>query len=245
MKVCGNLVLRPQCFPVTDTTTKPTQLLGRISDFQAYIAPMAIFMAFTLLGGYWPSVYPWTYLLKTVLVPAAMWFLWPRYTPIRWDYWWLGIIVGVIGIFQWVGMQLFLQQFPFFEPPPNAFDPIAHFQNREGMRWAFIGVRTAGAVLVVPLMEELFWRDFLWRSIISEDFKKIRIGAWAWKAFLGVAIAFSLVHGNWWLTSIVWALMIGVLLIKTRSLGACIVAHATTNLLLAAYVVTSQQWFFW
>jgi hypothetical protein len=39
--------------------------------------------------------------------------------------------------------------------------------------------------------------------------------------------------------------MIGVLLVKTRSLGACIVAHATTNLLLAAYVVNSHQWFFW
>jgi hypothetical protein len=160
-KVCGNVVLRRQCFPVTDaTTTKPIHLLDRISDFQAYIAPMAIFMAFTLIGGYWPSSYPWTYLLKTVVVPSAMWFLWPRYTPIRWDYWWLGIIVGVIGIFQWVGMQLYLQQFPFFAPSPDAFDPIAHFQNRDGMRWAFIGVRTAGAVLVVPLMEELFWRDF-------------------------------------------------------------------------------------
>ena len=32
--------------------------------------------------------------------------------------------------------------------------------------------------------------------------------------------------------------------LKTRSLGACIIAHATTNLLLAAYVVTSRQWFF-
>jgi len=235
-----------QCFSVTDARiTKPIQRLDRISDFQAYVVPMAIFMTITLIGESWQSIYPWTYLLKTVLVPAAMWFLWPRYTAIRWDYWWLGIVVGVVGVFQWVGMQLYLQQFPFFEPSRHAFDPFEHFQGQDAVRWAFIGVRTAGAALVVPVMEELFWRDFLWRMILAADFKRIKIGTWAWAPFLGVTVGFSLVHGNWWLTSIVWALMIGVLLVKTRSLGACIIAHATTNLLLAAYVVDSHQWFFW
>ena len=235
-----------QCLPVTDaTTTKPANILARVSDFQAYIAPMAIFMGFTLIGDIWKSLYPWSYLLKTVMVPAALWFLWRRYTPVRWNYWWLGIVVGVIGMFQWVGMQLYLQQFEFFAPQPDAFDPFAHFQGQDEMRWTFIGVRAAGAVLVVPLMEELFWRDFLWRWIVSPDFKRVSVGSWAWKPFLGVSLAFSLVHGNGWLTSIVWALMIAILLIKTRSLGACIIAHATTNLLLAVYVVSSRQWSFW
>jgi len=207
-------------YVLTDaTTTKPTHLRAGVSDFQAYIAPMAIFMGITLLGDAWKSLYPWSYLLKTLMVPAAMWFLWPRYTPIRWNHWWLGIVVGIIGIFQWVGMQLYLQQFEFFKPSPDAFDPFEHFQGQDEVRWVFIGVRVAGAVLVVPLMEELFWRDFLWRSILSPNFKKITIGSWAWKPFLGVAVAFSLVHGNWWLTSIVWGLMIGVLLSRREVWG--------------------------
>ncbi|MGB7160362.1 MAG: CPBP family glutamic-type intramembrane protease [Tepidisphaeraceae bacterium] len=53
------------------------------------------------------------------------------------------------------------------------------------------------------------------------------------------------IHGNWWLTSIVWALMIGALLMYTRSLGACIIAHAVTNLLLAVYVLVYRDWAFW
>jgi CAAX prenyl protease-like protein len=231
---------------VNDTATKqPLALAARISDFQAYVAPLAIFIGFTFVGQTWSSLYPWSYLVKTVVVAATLWFCWPRYTRIRWDYWWLGLIVGVIGIFQWVGMQLYLQQFQFFKPSAESFDPLTHFQGHNGMLWAFIGVRAAGAAFLVPVMEELFWRDFLWRSIITPDFKKVAIGAWTWASLLGVAAAFSLVHGNWWLTSIVWALMIGILLVKTRSLGACIVAHATTNLLLAAYVVNTRQWFFW
>ena len=227
----------------TSKEAKPSRF--RISDFHAYLAPMAIFMSFTLVGQTWKSLYPWSYLIKTLVVAAALWLSWPRYTRIRWDYWWLGLIVGTIGVFQWVGTQLYLEQFRFFQSSSDAFNPLDYFRGYDGMMWGFIGVRAAGAVLVVPLMEELFWRDFFWRSIVSPDFKRIPIGTWAWFPFLGVAAAFSVAHGNWWLTSFVWALMIGALLVKTRSLGACIVAHATTNLLLAAYVVTSRQWFFW
>jgi CAAX prenyl protease-like protein len=101
-------------------------------------------------------------------------------------------------------------------------------------------------VLVVPVMEELFWRDFLWRSLLApNDFKLAGVGEWDWKAYLIVSGAFALVHGNWWLTAIVWGLMVGALLVYTKSLGACILAHATTNLLLAVYVLYTRQWHFW
>ena len=104
----------------------------------------------------------------------------------------------------------------------------------------------AGAVLVVPVMEELFWRDYLWRRVVApNDFKLAAVGEWDWKAYLVVSLAFAVVHGNWWATSIVWGLMIGGLLAYTRSLGACIVMHATTNLLLALYVLRTGDWTFW
>jgi membrane protease YdiL (CAAX protease family) len=77
------------------------------------------------------------------------------------------------------------------------------------------------------------------------DFKLPKVGEFEWSALLVVSGAFALVHGNWWLTSIVWALMVGALLIYTKRLGACIVAHATTNLLLAAYVLKYKEWAFW
>ena len=97
-----------------------------------------------------------------------------------------------------------------------------------------------------PLYLSLFWRDFAWRTIIApNNFKLARIGELDWKAFFGVAIIFAVVHGNWWLTSIVWALMISGLLAYTRSIGACIIAHATTNFLLGAYVLYTRDWSYW
>lgn len=222
-----------------------TVLRRGVRDDVAYFLPMAVFLLLTAAGGTWPGLYPLSYLLKTVLVAGLLIWLWPAYTPIRWSHWWLGILVGILGILQWVPMQLLLQRhFAFFRPGDNVFDPTAHFSG--GLLYAFLAIRIAGAVLLVPVMEELFWRDFAWRTLIApNDFKLATVGEWDWKAFVFVPLIFATVHGNWALTAVVWAFLIGALLLYTRSLGACILAHATTNLLLAVYVLRWRDWAFW
>jgi CAAX prenyl protease-like protein len=233
--------------PDVKETPKPL-----VRDDLAYLIPMITFLVFIWIGtrgketGHGNSWYPWTYVARAIVVGAMLILFRHAYTKIRWNHWWLGLIVGVIGIFQWVGMQILLQDhFEFFRPDAKAFNPDLFFSD-PAMRWAFIGVRLLGAVAVVPVMEELFWRDYLWRTVIApNDFKLARVGEWDAKALVVVSLAFAVVHGNWWLTSIVWAAMVGALLVYTRSLGACIIAHATTNLLLGLYVLHTKQWFFW
>ena len=217
-----------------------------LRDEIAYIAPMAVFLGLVQVGVTWKSLYAPAYVARTIIVAILLAICWKHYTKIRWTHLWLGVVVGVIGIFQWVGMQLWLQNhFDVFNPSPDVFDPTKTFSSA-AMLWAFVGVRIAGAVLVVPVMEELFWRDYLWRQISSpNDFKIPPVGERDWVSYLAVSGVFAVVHGNWWLTAIVWALMVGALLIYTKSLGACIVAHATTNLLLAIYVLKYRAWDFW
>jgi uncharacterized protein len=196
----------------------------------------------------WSNLFPISYVLKTCLAAAALWFFWNRYTPISWAHWQLGVIVGVIGIVQWVGMEkLLLHYFPNYPRPGGAalFDPYAHFAGQPGLMWAFTIIRWGGAALVVPVMEELFWRDWLWRTLAApNDFRLASVGEWDWKIFLIVAGAFATVHVQW-ITAFGWGLMIGWLLVYTRSLGACIVAHGVTNLLLGAYVQYTRDWYFW
>ena len=240
--------------PVDYETPPPAKPSWFRQDDVAYVAPMLLFLLLTWLGTnatvkrFTPDIYAISYAFKTVAVAALLVFFWRHYTKVRWNHWWLGVIVGVVGIFQWVGMQLWLQQHvPLFAPPAaeDVFNPFRDIASPEA-RWAFIAVRIAGAVLVVPVMEELFWRDFLWRQVLAPNvFKLAAVGEWGWAPFLGVSVAFAFVHGNWWLTSVVWALMIGGLLAYTKSLGACIVAHAVTNLLLAAHVLRTHDWAFW
>jgi hypothetical protein len=222
----------------------------RLSDEAAYILPMLVFLLLTGLPGWlpksWTAAYSIIYTVKTVIVGGMLIVLGKRYTPIRWNYWWLGILLGVVGIFQWVWMQNWLgRHIAWFAPSADAFNPNQTISSVP-MRDAFIAVRMIGAVLVVPVMEERFWRDWLWRTILApNDFKLATIGEFAWSPMIIVPIAFCSVHGNWWPTAIVWAILIELLLVWTKSLGACIVMHATTNLLLAVYVLQYHAWAFW
>jgi uncharacterized protein len=226
-----------------------------IRDDFAYILPIAVFLLFTWAGGNWPEWYPTSYVLKTVIVAGLLIWLWPNFTKIRWNHWWLGIIIGVVGLVQWVGMEMVMQWLTGVDEHGHAryqfgrggapFLPHEHFDTAAAM-WSFILIRWAGASLLVPVMEELFWRDFLWRSIVApNDFKMVPVGEWDWRAFAIVAGVFGAAVHIEWLTAIVYGLLIGWLLLYTRSLGACIIAHGVTNFLLGLYVLVWQDWRFW
>jgi len=170
----------------------------------------------------------------------------------------LGVLVGVVGVVQWIGMEKLFMSHDMFrftrltgDIRAEAFRPFELFADSPLLLVGFYIIRLLGASLLVPVMEELFWRDYLWRSIASpNDFRLHGVGEYDRGAFWLVPLVFAMVHPQW-LTSIVWALMIAWLLVRTRSLGACIVAHGVTNFLLGAYVLISwygfgrDEWFFW
>ena len=232
--------------------TSPPYSRRIVRDDIAYILPMGVFMALTWAGGHWAAFFPASYVLKTILVAGLLIYLWPNYTRIRWNHWWLGVLVGSVSVVQWVGMEkLILHFWPGYPRMSlDIYDPTQHFSSPQTM-WAFIAIRWAGATLLVPVMEELFWRDFAWRTIIApNDFKLAGVGEWDTKAFWFISLIFCTVHIQW-MTAIVWAMMIGWLLVYTKSLGACIIAHGVTNFLLGAFVLYShfvlhhQEWYFW
>jgi uncharacterized protein len=225
----------------------PGPAISSRRDDAAYIVPMAVFMAFIWVGGN-AGWYPFAYVARTAIVPVLLWVFWHHYTKIQWTHLGLGLLFGVIGIVQWVGVEeLLCWVWPEYWRPgghPPPFNPTKEFASPMAL-YAWYAVRTLGPVLVVPVMEELFWRDFVYRTIAApNDFKMVEVGHWDKTAFLGTAAAFVLVHPQW-LTALCYALLIGWLLVKTKSLGACIVCHAVTNLLLAVYVLAFKQWQYW
>jgi CAAX prenyl protease-like protein len=234
--------------PNPETSEQSTRRRPLLGDDVAYMLPMGAFLLFTWAGGQWPSLFVASYVAKTFIAALLLVVLWRHYTPIRWNYWWLGILMGVVGVVQWVGMEKGLlhvwPNYPRIEGG-EPFDPTRAFASPATM-WGFIAIRWAGASLVVPVMEELFWRDYLWRTIAAPaDFKLARIGEWdRGIPLVAVSVLFCLVHHEW-MTAIVWGLMVGGLLAYTRSLGACILMHGVTNFLLGAYVLRTHDWKFW
>ncbi len=237
-----------------------------------FMLPMAVFLALVWIGGLDERLHAPAYVTRTLIVGGLLLWLWPRVKrDVEWTHLGLGTAVGVVGVVQWVGMDKLLQaarnQFPedwvldglwamliSGVRPHEGFDPMSEVLEPAGVI-AFVGfvlIRTLGPVLVVPVMEELFWRNWLWRYFISpNNWRLAAIGEPDKLAIFGTCAAFALVHPQR-LVSLVWALLIAWLLVRTRSIGACIVAHAVTNLLLAIYVLVmalalgrAGEWYFW
>ncbi|MDD2499237.1 MAG: CAAX prenyl protease-related protein [Geobacter sp.] len=124
----------------------------------------------------------------------------------------------------------------------QGFNPLV-FEHRT-TQILMISTRLAGAVLIVPIMEELFWRSFFIRYIIATDFSKVPIGQATWPSFLVTTLLFGLEH-NLFFAGVMAGIAYNLLLYYTRSITLCILAHALTNLLLGIYVLATQQWRFW
>ena len=92
---------------------------------------------------------------------------------------------------------------------------------------AMIAIRLIGSAFVISVAEELFFRKWL-------------IG---FAGFWGMVALFAVEHDRW-LVGALAGVVYGVLYLR-RGLGAAIVAHATTNLVLGLWVLRSGQWQFW
>ncbi|MEA5114171.1 MAG: CAAX prenyl protease-related protein [Geobacteraceae bacterium] len=125
---------------------------------------------------------------------------------------------------------------------PAGFNPNIYADGT--VRTIMTAFRLFGAVLVVPVMEELFWRSFLLRYLIAPDFTGVPIGCFSWPSFLIASLLFGLEH-NLIVAGILAGIIYNLLLYRTRSLSSCIIAHAITNLALGAYVVNTGRWYFW
>jgi hypothetical protein len=111
-------------------------------------------------------------------------------------------------------------------------------------RATFLFVRLYGLVVLVPLVEELFWRSFLVRWIIRPDFWAVPIGRVTLRSAIFVSVLFAVVHPEW-LPALITGFLWIWLLHRTRSVFACVVSHATANLALGIYVLISRAWIFW
>jgi CAAX prenyl protease-like protein len=93
-------------------------------------------------------------------------------------------------------------------------------------------------------MEELFWRGFLMRWLIREDFTAVPIGTYQPFSFYATTALFAMEHGAEWPQAVVVGLIYGAWFVRTRKLGDVMVAHGVTNLLLALYCLGSNDWHF-
>ncbi len=218
-----------------------------------WIAPFFAYLLLSQVAASAPEeLYPWLHLSVVVVSGAVAFFLLRGKGIIRPHRDIMpGIIAGMAGIIIWVylcGLDIdstltsFLPE--WIRPGMRvAFNPFEQIENPVA-RWLFIGARLVGMSIVVPVAEELFWRGWLMRWIISHRWQEVAIGTFSIGSFLWVTFLFTMAHPEW-LAAACWCAMINLLLYWKKDLWNCIVAHGVTNFLLAVYVMRFDAWQLW
>ena len=212
--------------------------------------PFAIFMALLGLRGLLGDIgglnfdARWIYGLSVVAVGGALlWWRsdygelarqnWPDARELR-----LALIVGLVVFVLWIQLDAPWMQ---LAPPTASFVPLDAGGH---LVWPLVLLRWAGAALIVPLMEELFWRSFLMRWIDNPRFETVDPGRVSLRALIISTFIFTLAH-TLWLAAMIAGLAYAWLYIRTGRLWTAVIAHAVTNGALGLWVIATGRWEFW
>jgi CAAX prenyl protease-like protein len=157
------------------------------------------------------------------------------------------VAIGVLVFLIWIGPDLLSSSYRhhwIFENPlmGQARSGLSELAREQP---AVLFFRTVRAVLIVPVVEELFWRAWLARWLISPRFEEVPLGTWSAQSFWIVAVLFASEHGSYWDVGLAAGIIYNWWMLRTKSLGDLILAHAVTNGCLCAYVIAFGKWEYW
>ena len=208
-----------------------------------YVLPMLVWGILTWVGGRGDIWNHFCYPGKTIIVLVFLLIARKHFAELYGSKPSSGVVVisvlaGLLVLMEWVFLE---GRYPQFFSSRSPYNPLSGTGSLGAVLLAF---RIAGAVAVVPFMEELFFRSFVWRWIINQDFRTVPVGQFEAKAFFIVVALFGLEHARW-LPGIIAGIIYGWLVWRYRSLWPAIIAHAVTNAGLAVYVVVTGSYQYW
>ncbi len=217
----------------------------RASPTRARVLPYVLIVALTAvqdgLGG---SLRYWLYLIKTLVGLWCIWEMRVVLPEVRWAFSWQAGLAGVLVFVLWVGLDQYYPKFQFLVKAGLPWNPFAQFGDHSFGGYFFSSVRTLGSALVVPPIEEAFYRSFLYRYLVRSDYASVPLGQFHWRALLIASLVFGFSHYQW-LPGVLCGLIYQGLVIRNNRLGDAMSAHAVTNFLLGIWVIWKGAWNFW
>lgn len=213
-----------------------------------YVAPFVLYAGLMGLERVFDLPVEWAYPIRVLLVCAAVLWVSRPYLSFRVRMPWASLGMGIVVFVVWIGPDVLFgpgyRHFWLFE---NSLTGTARASLNGSLRASagFLVIRTLGSSALVPIIEELFWRGWMMRWLIDKEFWKVPLGQYVPSAFWLVAILFASEHGPYWEVGLAAGVLYNWWLVRTRNLADCMLAHAVTNGLLAAYVIVQGQWQYW
>ena len=188
----------------------------------------------------------WMYPLQVVIVSLVFLLLSRSVTTWRPARPWSSIAVGILVFIVWIGPDVLLPNYRNHWLFQNGlFGQQSTLDTVLQTDYVFFAFRLFGAAIVVPIVEELFWRGWLMRYLIDPGFERVPLGAYSTTSFWITAIFFAAEHGIFWDVGLAASVIYNWWMIRTRSLADCMLAHAVTNATLGAYVIAYGHWQYW
>lgn len=241
---------------------------------RAHVYPFVAFMSFMLVLmvlGYaieWkhPDA-PWwrqdpaqfVYPLQTSVCLGFLAYHWKTYT-FNWSVKWslIGVVFGAVGIGFWLLPSMLYDAWGLTGKTEGLLKTFGVTERNEGFDpglfenpvayWSALIFRFLRAVVVVALVEEIFWRGFVMRLTLDweGDYWKQPFGKHRWISYGVVTGLFMAAHAPIdYAGAFVYGSLTYLLCVWSKNLGACVVMHAIANLLMGLYIMATGKYGLW
>jgi exosortase E/protease (VPEID-CTERM system) len=204
----------------------------------AYLLPFIAILASGMASTAASGGFEWFYPLRFFAATAALWYFRRQYSSLEWRFTWFGPAAGVIVFILWTALDGSTN--PLADTMPAALAGVP-----ESSRYLWIAFRVLAATVTVPLAEELAFRGFLLRRLIAPEFESVSLQKFSLTALAISSVLFGLLHGDRWFVGTMAGLLYGVAQMRKGKFADAVVAHATTNAMLAASVLIFGKWHYW
>ena len=213
-----------------------------------WIAPFAVFMLLLATAPYLPFGQPWESVFRVSVLGAVIILTsGSLLRTLRVQHWMGSVLLGIAVCALWVAPDQiipgwrshWLFQNSITGKISNSIAP-ADLANP-----LVVTLRIIRATLLVPILEELFWRGWLPRWVVNPDWKTVPLGRYTTMAFVATAVLFAMEHGPYWEVGLLCGLIYNWWFWRTKSLGDIILVHAVTNGALSAFVFLTGKYEYW
>jgi exosortase E/protease (VPEID-CTERM system) len=208
-----------------------------------YLAPFLSLIAAAMVTGAFSDGFDRLYGLRVLAAGAALGCFigfYRREAILTWTFSWTPIAIGVLVFTIWMAAEPFLgaaaDTQTIMEASLTSMSAVALF--------AWIVFRTIGSVFIVPLVEELAFRGYLARRLVNVDFERVPLAQFSWYGMLTSSVIFGLMHGRW-LAGTVSGVLFAMAMYRRGQVMDAVIAHATANSLITAYVLATGNWAVW
>lgn len=199
----------------------------------AYLAPFMSLMAASIVMAATAPYDTWLYPLKVVAVGACLWvfrdvyrILVARVDPLALA---AGILVGVA----WIATA----------PTAGEASGVGAWIAAQPIWLAVLWLvfRSIGAIVMIPIAEELAFRGLLHRWLISRNFETVSFGTFSWLAFIVSSVLFGFMHQRV-IEGVLAGAVFALVMYRSGRLSDPIAAHMAANAVIVLWAIAARDW---